>query len=94
MIPLHVKYIQVKLMKHDNQRVIDDVKILLNRLEHLWSITLQFDPFHTLQFDHIIEWLRDKRQDFTHTRHGHYLHLWFGKTMHRPLEMTINHHSN
>jgi hypothetical protein len=80
MIPNHIKYLQIKLLENENQRIIDDMKIILNRLEHLWNITFQFDPFHSIQFDNIIQWLRNSREDFTHIHSRHYLHIWLGKS--------------
>jgi hypothetical protein len=91
MIPYHIKYLQIKLLKYENQRIIDDMKIILNRLQHLWSITFQFDPFHSIQFDDIIDCLRYEREDFMHIRYGHYLHIWLGESKCRPLYMTTNH---
>jgi hypothetical protein len=88
MIPFHVKYLQIKSLEYDNHRITNDMKIILNQLEHLWSITFQFDPFHSFQSDQIIEWLRTEREDSTHVQHGHYLHIWLGKNKHSFLEIT------
>jgi hypothetical protein len=93
-IPFHIKYLKIKLLKYENQRIIDDMKIILNRLEYLSSITFQFDPFHSIQFDNIIEWIRNEREDFTYISREHYLHIWLGESKHRSLEMTTNHYTN
>ena len=91
MIPNHVKYLQIKLMEYDNQRIINDMKIILNQLQHLWSVTFQFDPFHTIQFDDFIEWLKNERDDSTHVQYAHYLHIWLGKSKCKSLAI-INHY--
>ena len=80
MIPNHIKYLKVILSEDENQRIIDDMTIILHRLKHLWNVTFQFDPFHTIQSDWIFTWLTDQREDFLHRLDGHCLHVWLGKS--------------
>ncbi len=58
-VPHHVKYLQTKMTR------INDMKIVLERLEHLSSVTFHF-PIHSSTYPtKIIKWLKLKKTSFT-----------------------------
>jgi hypothetical protein len=66
----HFKYLQVKI----NQ--INDMKMILERLQHLSSVTFHFPICSSNYPTKIIKWLKQRRTSFTFWCNSYCIHLW------------------
>jgi hypothetical protein len=73
-LPRHIKHSKI------NIKIINDMKVILDRLEHLASVTFRIlnrkKPWEWQT--EIIEWL-SKRRDSTYCIEYDILHAWLGK---------------
>ncbi len=69
-VPRHVKYLQLKINR------IKDMKTILERLNHLSSVTFQI-PVASLNYPTIIiKWLKQRGTSFTFWLNAYSIHLW------------------
>jgi hypothetical protein len=59
---------------------VEDMKIILERFNHLSSVTFKFVADSSTFISEIIAWLVTKDRDFTYQSTQFSLHLWFGKS--------------
>jgi hypothetical protein len=73
-VPHHVKYLQTKMTR------INDMKTVLERLEHLSSVTFHFPIPSPTYPTKITKWLKLKKISFTFWCTSDCIHIWFDKT--------------
>lgn len=71
-IPDHIKHLEIDV------QFMDDMKIILNRLEHLSSVIFRYLNDEEDWKTKIIEWLSERR-DSTYRTEFNALHIWLGK---------------
>ncbi|CAF4734443.1 unnamed protein product [Rotaria sp. Silwood2] len=71
MIPSHIEHLKIDV------RSIKDMKIVLERLDHLSSVTFRFFDSTSTWQTKIIEWVLYRR-DLIHCKETSELHLWLG----------------
>ncbi len=59
---------------------VEDMKIILERFDHLSSVTFKFVADSSTFISEIIAWLVTKDRDFTYQSTQFSLNLWFGKS--------------
>ena len=69
-IPHHIKYLEITI------RDIDSMKMILDRHEHLWSLTLLASSDQALPWTEFIEELKNRNRDFTYWQSYYSLHIW------------------
>ncbi|CAF2667099.1 unnamed protein product [Rotaria sp. Silwood2] len=72
LIPNHIKYLEIDIS------IMDDMKIILNRLDHLLSVTFRFISRKQHWPKKIIKWLSTRR-DATYSTDLYTLSIWLGK---------------
>ncbi|CAF1549709.1 unnamed protein product, partial [Rotaria sordida] len=72
LIPNHIKYLEIDIS------IMDDMKIILNRLDHLLSVTFRFISRKQHWPNKIIKWLSTRR-DATYSTDLYTLSIWLGK---------------
>lgn len=70
-----VRYLQIHVTN------IEDIKIILERFDHLSSVTFKFLTDSLVCIAEIIEWLLTKGKDFTYQSTKFSLSLWLGKNI-------------
>ncbi len=73
-IPHHIKYLEVTV------KDIESAKMILDRHQHLWSLTLLASSDRSMPWSEFIEELIDRRKDFVYWESYYSLHVWFGQT--------------
>ncbi|CAF0856438.1 unnamed protein product [Rotaria sp. Silwood1] len=71
MIPSHIKHLEIDV------RSMNDMKTVLERLDHLSSVTFRFFNGKSNWQETIIKWLSDRR-DLTYCKQSYELHIWLG----------------
>jgi hypothetical protein len=73
LVPDHIKHLQVSV------KYIDDVKLIIEQLKHLLSVTFEF--FHDSKFvsEEFSIWLMEKRNKSTYRRDNMFFSVWFDK---------------
>jgi hypothetical protein len=74
--PFHVKHLTLKIQK------LDDMKIVVERLKHLSSVSFNFPSDRKIHSNEMIDRLRNDGRDITHLENEYSLHLWFGNNRH------------
>lgn len=69
-IPHHIKHLEITI------RDIDSIKMILDRHEHLWSLTLLASSDQSLPWAEFIEELKNRNSDFTYWQSYYSLHIW------------------
>ncbi|CAF3989242.1 unnamed protein product [Rotaria sordida] len=72
LIPNHIKHLEIDIL------IMDDMKIILNRLDHLLSVTFRFISRKQHWPNKIIKWLSTRR-DATYSTDFYTLSIWLGK---------------
>ena len=73
MVPIRMKHFTVKIRK------LDDMKIVIEGLKHLSSVSFHFPSDRKINSNEMIDWLLNNGRDFTHLEYEYSLHLWFGQ---------------
>ncbi|CAF1271955.1 unnamed protein product [Rotaria sordida] len=90
-IPQHIKHLDIDIVN------INDMKVILERLEQLSSVKFKFSFEKWIFAKEILEWISQKRNNSTHLKEMHYLSLWIGKkknilpsrmTSHKRIKLT------
>jgi hypothetical protein len=72
-VPFHVKHLTVKIKQ------LDDMKIVVNELKHLSSISFCFPYCGKINVNEMINWLIIDRRDFTYLETENSFNLWLGE---------------
>jgi hypothetical protein len=70
-VSLHVKHFSLKIDK------LDDMKIIVERLRHLSSVSFNFPSDRKINSNEMIDWLVNNGRDFNHLENEYSLHFWF-----------------
>lgn len=73
LIPDHVKHLQVSVRK------IDDMKLIVEKLDHLLSIAFEIGYETHLSVPDFVIWLAEQRNKSTYTKDTGFLSIWFDK---------------
>ena len=76
-VPYHVKHLQMKINR------ISDMKMILERLEHLSSVAFHFPICSPNNSTKIIKWLKQRRMTFTFWCNSFCIHLWLDNNISR-----------
>jgi len=76
-VPRHVKYLQV------NINWINDMKIIVEQLDHLSSITFQFSTYSPNRSKKFVKWLMQRKTSFTFWANSLCLHIWLDTNLTR-----------
>ncbi len=72
----HVRHLTLKIQK------LDDMKIVVERLQHLSSVSFNLPSDRKINSNEMIDWLFSNGRDFTHVDNDYSLHFWFGNNQH------------
>lgn len=73
MIPYHIKYLEITI------KDLDTMKMILDRHQYLWSLTLLASSDQSLPWSEFIEELNNRNKDFVYWESYYSLRIWFGK---------------
>ena len=72
-VPIRIKHLQVPINN------TEDMKVILNRFEHLFSVTFSFATVSSISHTEVFDWLTSLGRDFTNQLTICSLSLWLGK---------------
>lgn len=75
-VSFHIKHLTLKIQK------LDDMKIVVERLQHLSSISFNLPSDRKININEMIDWLISNGRDFIHLENEYSLHFWFGNNRH------------
>jgi hypothetical protein len=75
-VSFHVKHLTLKIQK------LDDMKIVVERLQHLSSVSFNLPSDRKINSNEMIDWLINNGRDLTHLENEYSLHFWFGNNRH------------
>jgi len=70
-VSFHVKHLTSKIQN------LDDMKIVVEKLQHLSSVSFNFPSDRKINSNEIIDWLINNGRNFTHLENDYSLHFWF-----------------
>ncbi len=70
-VSFHVKHLTLKIQN------LDDMKIVVEKLQHLSSVSFNFPSDRKINSNEIIDWLINNGRNLTHLENDYSLHFWF-----------------
>jgi hypothetical protein len=82
-LPRQLKYLQINITN------VDEMKMIMERLIHLCSVTFEFLCFETISCVEIIDWFKIHVIDFSFGMDNVKVYFWLGKYVNKSSEIKV-----